>query len=333
MSDKKHLPHVAILGGGSFGTALAIHLDQNIHVKVWEFLAGQVKAMNETRRCPLLPKVAIPDDVVISNDMKDVVPKARFVLLVTPSHTVVKTLENALPLIEKDAIVVLCSKGLDKDTDSFLSDEIQKRWNGPFAVLCGPTHAEEVSQGKMTIAVVASKDENARAAVADVFRAPKFHIEGSDDVIGVQLCSSLKNCYAIWMGILDGLEEGDNTKALLSTLALREMRRVATALGARADTVNGPAGVGDFIVTCLSQHSRNRHFGEQLGKGISPKDALSRMKMVVEGVLADEILLKILKSKDIRAPFIEGLAEIIEGKARPKDVFDKAVKSYLECEN
>ena len=169
-----------------------------------------------------------------------------------------------------------------------------------------------------------------RAKVADLFKTPHFHIEESDDVIGVQLCSSLKNCYAIWMGILDGLDQGDNTKAMLSTFALREMKRVATALGASADTVDGPAGVGDFIVTCLSQHSRNRFLGEQLGKGKSLKDALAEMKMIAEGVTADEILTKILKKKNIKAPFIESLDLILEGKKKPKDAFDDAVKCYLD---
>lgn len=332
MDLKNHQVHAAILGGGSFGTALAIHLDENVQVKVWEFLADQVKVMQETRFCPLLPNAKIPHKIIISNDMKDVVPGAKFVILVTPSHTVVKTFENALPSIGKDSIVILCSKGLDKATDGFLSEEIQKRWTGGFAVVCGPTHAEEVSEAKQTIAVVASKGKAVRKEVAYLFASPHFHIEESDDVIGVQLCSSLKNCYAIWMGILDGLNQGDNTKAMLSTFALREMKRVATALGARAETVDGPAGVGDFIVTCLSQHSRNRFLGEQLGKGKSLKDALAEMKMVAEGVTADEILTKILKKKNINAPFIEGLDLILEGKKKPKDAFDEAVESYLERE-
>lgn len=321
--------HCAILGGGSFGTALAIHLEPKIPVKVWEFVPEQVRVMQETRYCPLLPKAKIPHSIHISNDIKDVVTGARFVLLVVPSHVVMPTLRSATPFLDAAAILVLCSKGLDKETGSFLSEEIRKVWKGGFAILCGPTHAEEVSVQKQTIAVVASTDARVRQEVADLFSSPHFHIEESDDVIGVQLCSSMKNCYAIWMGILDGMRQGDNTKAMLATLALREMRSAATALGAKAETIDGPAGVGDFIVTCLSQHSRNRYLGEQLGKDIPLKEALAGMKMVAEGVTANEILLKILSKKNHQAPFLEGLGKILNNNEAPAKAFDKAITESL----
>lgn len=319
----------AILGGGSFGTALAIHLAEQVGVKVWEFLPEQVKIMQESRYCPLLPRAKIPHEVVISNSMKDVLPGAGFVVLVVPSHVVAVTLKNALPLIEKDAVVILCSKGLDKDSGRFLSDVIQDQWKGAFAVVSGPTHAEEVSEAKQTIAVVASKDAKVRHAVAGIIRSPHFHIEESDDTIGLQLCSSLKNCYAIWMGILDGLKEGDNTRAMIATFALREMKHIATALGARPETIDGPAGVGDFIVTCFSQHSRNRSLGEKLGSGKSLKDALAEMKMIAEGVVATEAFVKVLSSKKISAPLIEGLALILQKGDKPRVVLDAAVSKAL----
>lgn len=329
MQPKNPLPHAAILGGGSFGTALAIHLEPRIPVKVWEFMPEQVRVMKETRFCPLLPKARIPHSIHISNDLGDVLPKARFILIAVPSHVVVKTIEKAIPLIEKDAIVVLCSKGMDKETRSFLSEEIQQRWKGQFAVLCGPTHAEEVSEQKQTIAVVASKDPKVRSAVSKIFSSPHFHLEESDDVIGVQLCSSLKNIYAIWMGVLDGMNSGDNTKAMLSTFALREMKSIALSLGARPETIDGPAGVGDFIVTCLSRHSRNRFLGEQLGKGINLKDALAGMRMIAEGVTSHEIMSELLGEKHIRAPFIEGLSAILKGEGKAHAVFDGCVKASI----
>lgn len=322
-------PHVAILGGGSFGTALAIHIQERFEVKIWEFMLEQVKIMQETRFCPLLPKAKIPQSIHISNDIAHTVQGAGFIILVVPSHTVIPTLEKALPAIDKSATIILCSKGMDQKTNAFLSDEIQARWTGRFAVVSGPTHAEEVSEGKQTIAVIASKDPEVRKSVRKVFQSPHFHIEESTDIIGLQLCSSWKNCYAIWMGILDGMGQGDNTKAMVSTLALREMKRVAKALGAKEETVDGPAGVGDFIVTCFSQHSRNRSLGEQLGKGRKTKEILAEMKMVAEGVVADEIFVKILKNKAIQAPFIDSLANILQKDSPAKKELDDAIAKSL----
>ncbi len=318
-------PKVAILGGGSFGTALAIHLAQRAEVNVWEFVKEQADVMQKTRVCPLLPDAKIPEGVKISNDLAGTVKDAAFIFLVVPSQTVATTMKNALPSMKQDAIVVLCSKGLDKNSESLISEVIHQHWKGAFAVVCGPTHAEEVCHHIKTIAVVASKDEKVRKSIRAVWETPEFMLEESDDVTGVQLCSSLKNCYAIWMGIIDGLKQGDNTKALVTVFALREMKHIATALGARAETIDGPAGIGDFFVTCFSQHSRNRHLGEQLGKGVTLQDAIASMKMIAEGVPANEVLLKKTKSK---APFLEELGAILQqNKNRSQALADAIARS------
>lgn len=320
---------VAILGGGSFGTALAIHLAPRVNVNVWEFVKEQAEAMEKTRVCPLLPDAKIPEGVKISNDLATTVKDAEFIFLVVPSQTVATTMKNAAPHLKKDAIITLCSKGLDKNSESLISEVIAKEWKGHFAVICGPTHAEEVCHHIKTIAVVASKDENVRKSIRQVWETPEFLLEESDDVVGVQLCSSLKNCYAIWMGVIDGLKQGDNTRALVTVFALREMKHIAKSLGARAETIDGPAGIGDFFVTCFSQHSRNRYLGEQLGKGVTLKDAIASMKMIAEGVPANEVLLKKINNKS-KAPFLEELGAILQhNKDRKQALADAIEKSIL----
>jgi glycerol-3-phosphate dehydrogenase (NAD(P)+) len=282
--------NIGVLGAGSWGTTLAALLHHNHHhVTIWSYSSDDADVMRRTRKNPAyLSELVIPDAIEITDDIGHAAAGRDLLLLATPSQYMRSVLARLPGSRIGEPILVNVSKGIENGTLLRMSELVAEMlpWidGGRYAVLSGPSHAEEVSIGKATSVVVASTDQRTSQAVQSVFITRYFRVYSSADVIGVELGGSVKNVIAIGAGICDGAGFGDNTKAALITRGIAEMRRLGVAFGADQHTFAGLSGLGDLIVTTMSRHSRNRYVGEEIGKGRKLDDILAGMKMVAEGV-------------------------------------------------
>ena len=277
---------VFILGMGGFGTALAVMLDRAGHrVSIW----GRDTQKNNTIRLQrenksLLPGVIIPSTVSIVDDLSGI-GACETVILAVPSAGVRQTAQRLQGLLRPDCIVACVAKGFEQSTLKTMLQVIAEELPHHTGVMIsGPSHAEEVARGIPTALVAASCDLEAARKVQDMTEGTHVRMYTSDDVQGVQLGGALKNVIAFAMGIVEGLGLGDNTKAALMTRGLTEITRLSTAMGARPETLAGLAGVGDLVVTCFSEHSRNRRCGILVGKGTPVKQAVEQVGMTVEEI-------------------------------------------------
>lgn len=282
-----HSP-IAVIGAGAWGTSLAMILTyRGFPVKLWEYFPDYARLLDETRENPkFLPGVRLPESIRITSDLAEAASGCREIVLVTPSQ---RTRGVARKLAEagcRPEIVVSASKGIEQTSLARMSEVLAAEFNSVPAIcaLSGPSHAEEVSRRLPCSIVAASPDREAAHRVQDLFMTDWLRVYTSPDLIGTELGGSLKNVIAIAVGAVDGLKLGDNAKAALITRGLAEMQRLGVALGARPETFAGLSGMGDLIVTCMSQHSRNRRVGEELGRGRTLNDILQNMEMVAEGV-------------------------------------------------
>lgn len=300
--------NIAILGGGSWGTALAVHLAKKGHsIKIWEFLKEQAQKMQQEKLCPLLPEVKLSSKIFVSAEMREVLTNPDFILVVVPSDKVEKTIDNASKFLGSQPIII-CSKGFTDD-GCLLSEMVQKKVTGSVYGLYGPTHAEEVCQGLFSGIVLAGPvgKENLKQEL----ESDALKVDLSDDLVGVQVCAALKNILAVFVGILDGRNLGDNAKAYVMTKGLAEIKQIGLCWGAQEKTFDGLAGIGDVIVTCMSKHSRNRHIGQEVGKGRKLDDVIAEMKMVAEGITAVKNAYLLEKKFGLQLPLITGIYQIL----------------------
>ncbi|MDA3846759.1 MAG: NAD(P)-dependent glycerol-3-phosphate dehydrogenase, partial [Vallitaleaceae bacterium] len=298
---------ISILGAGSWGTALSILLHSNGHeVTIWSLIQEEVDMLNDKREhIDKLPGIIIPDDITITSDLEEAIKERHILVFAVPSKFIRMTAEGCKPYITDNQIIVNVAKGLEDGTLFTLQEVINDVLpNNEVVILSGPSHAEEVSRKVPTSVVVASHNESTVKEVQDVFMNDVFRVYGSQDVIGVEMGGSLKNVIALAAGISDGLGFGDNTKAALMTRGMTEIARLGLAMGATADSFNGLSGIGDLIVTCTSMHSRNRRAGILIGEGMSLDEALSTVKMVVEGVYSAKAALALSIKYDVEMPII-----------------------------
>ncbi len=280
---------IGVLGAGSWGTTLSVVLHENGHrVTLWSFSQEDADSLRTARTNPrYLPGIAIPEGIAITTDIETAVRDMDIIVIATPTQFVRSVLGQVAPL-KPGCYIVNVAKGIE-NTSLFRISELVHALMPDFsmdryAVLSGPSHAEEVIRRKATTVVVASDGNETSTLVRDTFSTKYFRIYSSNDVTGVELGGSLKNVIAIGAGICDGGDYGDNTKAALITRGIAEMRRLGTALNADPHTFAGLSGLGDLIVTTMSRHSRNRYVGEQIGKGRKLPEILSEMSMIAEGV-------------------------------------------------
>lgn len=300
--------NIAILGGGSWGTALAVHLAKKEHkIKIWEFFEEQATKMQQERLCPLLPEAKLSENIYVSSKMEEVLSASEVVLLVVPSDKVEVTIEKAAPLLANQSIII-CSKGFAKNLQ-LLSDVVKEKVSGEVYCLYGPTHAEEVCKGKFSGIVLAGGQ--GKEKLKEMLESSELKVDLSDDLIGVQICSALKNIAAVFVGVLDGMDLGDNAKAHVMTRSLAEIKEVGLVWGAQEETFYGLAGLGDVIVTCTSKHSRNRYVGEQIGKGKKLNDVITEMKMIAEGVTTIKGAIKLKEKFNLELPLITGMYQIL----------------------
>ncbi len=310
--------NIAVLGAGSWGTTLAILLNENgHHVTLWEFyeeLAAALRRDRENTR--FLPGVSIPDSIKIETDMSAALTAADLIVFVVPSHVTRGVARQAAKSgrITGKTMIVNAAKGLEEKTlkrmSEVLADELPVHARR-ICTLSGPSHAEEVSRRMPTSVVIAGSDPELTSAISEVFFRPYFRVYTNGDLVGVEIGVALKNIIAIAAGVCDGLGYGDNTKAALLTRGLVEITRLGCALGANRETFFGLAGVGDLIATALSRHSRNRHVGECIGKGEKLDQVLAHMVMVAEGVRTTRAAMDMGKKLGMDLPIIASVHAVL----------------------
>ncbi|MCK9484329.1 MAG: NAD(P)H-dependent glycerol-3-phosphate dehydrogenase [Candidatus Marinimicrobia bacterium] len=312
---------IAVLGAGSWGTTVAIHLYKKKYpVKLWEYFPENVAYMNKTRRNPLLEGIPIPREIPILNDLSETVRDAGIAILAVPSNSMRSVLENLHSQIQSNTIIVNLAKGIEQNTMKRMSELIAEVLNHSpqkIVTLHGPSHAEEVSREVPTAVVAASVSEQTARIVQELFRSSYFRVYTNTDIVGVEIGGAVKNIIAIAAGICDGMGLGDNSKAALMTRGLLEIVRLGLKLGAREETFAGLSGVGDLIVTCNSQHSRNRYVGEEIGKGRKLKDVLDGMSMVAEGVITCLTVHQLAKKYDVLMPISSEIYKVLFKNKNP----------------
>lgn len=318
---------VAVLGSGSWGTALAIHLARVGHdVRLWGRDAALVGDMNARRaNAVYLPDVLFPRHLETTNEVREAVHDAALVVSAVPSHGTRAVIRQAAALLAPDAIVVSATKGLEQDTLFRVSEIIGQELGGTrrIVVLSGPSFAAELARELPTAVSVASNHAEAVERVQADFRAPYFRLYGSDDVVGVEIGGALKNVIAIAAGVVEGLGLGHNALAGLITRGLAEITRLACAVGSRRETLAGLTGLGDLVLTCTGSLSRNRHVGAELARGRSLDDILAGMKMVAEGVRTTQAALALGARHGVELPIAAQVAELLAGRKDPRAaVFD-----------
>jgi glycerol-3-phosphate dehydrogenase (NAD(P)+) len=312
---------IAVLGGGGWGTTLALILDSKDHeVRLWVYEPEEAERMAQTREnTTFLPGVPIPARVAITNSRAEAVRNAELIVLATPSRAlreVAQALvsEAGTDLARAQAIVI-GSKGLEPVSllrmSEVLAEVLPESAHSKIVVLTGPSHAEEVSRRVPTAVVAASSRLASAGLVQETFSTEWFRVYTNDDVVGVEIAAALKNVVAIAAGICDGLGFGDSTKGALLTRGLVEIARLGEALGARAATFSGLAGMGDLIATAMSRHSRNRRLGEAIGKGMKLEQALAASKMVVEGVGTAHAAVDLARRHQVELPIAEQVRLIL----------------------
>ncbi|KGG79760.1 glycerol-3-phosphate dehydrogenase [Caloranaerobacter azorensis H53214] len=317
---------IGILGGGSWGTALALLLaNKGYQVDLWVRDVSQCNYMKETRENKkYLPNIKLPDNINVTNDMEEAIYRKNIILLAVPSHAVRETIRKFKMKLRQQPILVNVAKGIETDTLLRISEIVKQELPDiEYTVISGPSHAEEVSKSIPTAVVAASVNRKTAEYIQEVFMTPRFRVYTNPDVIGVELGGALKNVIALGAGISDGLGYGDNTKAALMNRGIIEISRLGEKMGANKNTFAGLSGIGDLIVTCTSLHSRNRRAGIKIGQGASLEEAIKSVGMVVEGVRTTKAAYKLAKKYDVKMPITEEIYGVLyEGKDVRYSVFN-----------
>jgi glycerol-3-phosphate dehydrogenase (NAD(P)+) len=326
------MDNVAVLGAGSWGTALAIVLADNGHnVHLWGRREEQVIEINEEHRNEkYLPGVSLPKRIEASVELKECVEGTDVIVLVTPTKAMRDVLGQLKGFLTSPVTIVHASKGIEPGTYKRISEIIEEEIPSEFleavVVLSGPSHAEEVSLRQPTTVTVSSEKIEAAEKVQDLFINQNFRVYTNPDVIGVELGGALKNIIALGAGLSDGLGYGDNAKAALITRGLAEIARLGTHMGANPLTFSGLTGIGDLIVTCTSVHSRNWRAGNMLGKGMALDDVLENMGMVVEGVRTTQAAYELSKREQVEMPITQVLYDVLFNNKGAKQAVDELMQ-------
>lgn len=329
---------VVVIGAGSWGTALALVLASKdcFDVVMWEYkkdLAEKMEKDRENKR--FLEGVKFPDNLHITNEDKDLLKDAKAVIFSIPSQALRSVVQRFSNQITSDMVIINTGKGIEIKTGLRLSevikDEILGKYHNNIVVLSGPTHAEEVCKKIPTTIVAAGPLEKAKK-VQEIFNTDEFRVYVNEDIIGVEIGAAVKNCLALGAGISDGMNLGDNTKAALITRGVAEMKRFGKAYGANPETFNGLSGIGDLIVTCASKHSRNRHVGEELGRGRTLEEILNDMTMVAEGVPTVKAVYTKAKELNINMPIVEAIYKVLYENEKATVMLKKLMSRDLKEE-
>lgn len=317
---------IAVLGAGSWGTALSVHLARaGQSARLWARDESLVADMRRDRvNARYLPDIALPDLLTPTSSLDEALDGATFVIVAVPSHGFRAVVRAAAPRLGRGTIVVSATKGLEGDSLDRMSQVIAEETSGrvPVVVLSGPSFAVEVARELPTAVLAASSDAEAASRVQEHFRGRGLRLYVSDDVAGVEIGGALKNVIAIAAGVVEGLGLGHNAMAALITRGLTEISRVASAEGGRRETLAGLSGLGDLVLTCTGDLSRNRRVGIELGRGRSLDDILRGMRMVAEGVRTTGAALALGARHKIELPIAAQMAAVLDGRCSPEEAVE-----------
>ena len=310
---------ICIIGSGSWGCALAIHLGNLGHeVRIWSFSEEEKNEINNEKTCRFLKGSVIPESVTCTNDFKEAIDGSDMILHITPSKFTRDTVKKYKEYVTNQPIII-CSKGFESDSLMTLDDVVQEELpNAIVGVLSGPSHAEEVSVAIPTALVAACHDDKVCKMLQDEFMNEKLRIYTCNDVKGVELGGALKNIIAFCAGVAAGLGLGDNSFAALITRGLKEISELGVALGGNKETFYGLTGLGDLIVTCLSEHSRNRRAGKMIGEGRTLEEARQEIGMVIESVDNIEVAYQLGKKHNIDMPILNTVYAVLFEGLKPE---------------
>jgi len=316
---------IAVLGAGSWGTALAIHAARAGHdVALWGRDAGFMEQVVQTREnARYLAGISLGERILPTAALDEALADAHLVIAAVPSHGMRHVLRDAALFAPRNAIVVSATKGLETDSLDRMSQVIGEEMAGrPVTVLSGPSFALEVARGMPTAVVVASSDADAVSRVQDLLKGPTLRLYASDDVAGVEFGGALKNVIAIAAGVVEGLGIGHNAMAALITRGLVEMSRLACAEGSRRETLAGLSGLGDLVLTCTGSLSRNRRVGVELGRGRPLGDILAETRMVAEGVRTTSAALALGERHGVELPLAAQMAAVLDGRTSARSAVE-----------
>lgn len=329
---------IAIIGAGGWGTALAITMARHgKDVRLWAYEPYVVETMVAARENPLyLPSVRLPESILISNSMPDVLAHAGIVILALPSHVYRDVFSRMLPSVNPNMLFVSATKGIENDTlmrmSEVLVDVARPRFEPKVAAISGPTFAAEVARDEPTALVVASGDKALRLLLQKELSGPRFRLYTNADLIGVEIAGAVKNIIAIAAGAVDGLGLGSNATAALVTRGLAELTRLVVACGGKRETVSGLAGLGDLVLTSYGNLSRNRRVGIALGQGKSIGEVLGNMRMVAEGVKTTKATVALARKLNIEMPIAEKMYSVLYEGQKPQEAIRELMERKLKEE-
>lgn len=309
--------NLTFIGSGSFGTALAvIFAEYKFNVKMFDRNPDVVDGINNNRKnIKYLKNIVIPDGVYATNDLYEAIDDSNVIFFSVSSQAIREIATKIKDSVNKKSIIVCMAKGIERGTQKRLSEVLEEVLPfNPVVVLSGPSHAEEIAAKKPTAIVSTSKNMEYAKLIRDKLSNDVLRIYTNPDIVGVEIGGAIKNIIALAVGIISGMGYGDNSSAAIITRSLHDMIKMGVALGGKIETFFGLTGIGDLIVTCLSDHSRNRQCGLLIGQGKNLDEAIKEIGMVVEGVNACRIFYEISKEKNIEVPIIESLYEVLFNK-------------------
>lgn len=331
------MKRLAVIGGGAWGTALAIALAPRFErVRLWVYetdVAGRLQA--ERQNDTYLPGFQIPENVSVTSDLGIAAEDAEVLLSVMPSHHVRRVYERMLPHLAESMIFVSATKGLEIGSMLRMSEIIQAsvtEFSPQVAALSGPTFAKEVARGEPTALVVASPDADLNRRIQAAFSGPTFRVYTSPDTIGVEIGGSIKNVIAIGAGVIHGIGFGHNVTAALITRGLAEITRLAVAMGGRAQTLAGLAGLGDLVLTCTGELSRNRMVGIELAHGRKLDEIVGSMKMVAEGIKTTDAAVELARRFGVEMPITEQMYQMLYHRVSPREAVRRLMERSLKGE-
>ena len=324
---------ICIIGSGSWGVALAIHATKMGHdVNLWSYSQEEADMINNEHKCKFLPMATIPEGVKCTTNIEKAVENSDMILHVTPSKFTRETVKK-YKMYVKDQPIILCSKGFEASTLYTLEDVVKEEIpTAKIGVFTGPSHAEEVSLGIPTAIVIASQSLDVQYLVQDTFMNENMRIYTSSDTKGAELGGALKNIIAFCAGIIAELNMGDNTFAALITRGLTEISRLGVALGGNHNTFYGLSGLGDLIVTCLSEHSRNRRAGRCIGRGLTIEETKKEVGMTIESIDNIEVAYKLAQKYNIEMPIVNTVYDVLYNGLKPKEAVVKLMTRDKKCE-
>ena len=325
---------ISIIGAGSWGTALAIHLANNFRqISLWVYEKELCASMTRTREnACFLPGHPLPVNIHPTSSLQYAVKEQSLILLVVPTHVLRQTLVQIKPYISKDCLIISASKGIENETLLTGHQIIKDILDISSATISGPTFAKEVAKGVPSALLASAENLETAKQVQELFTTEKMKVFANNDLIGVEIGGALKNVIAIATGISDGLGLGFNTRAALITRGLVEISRIGTKLGAKPETFYGLTGLGDLVLTCTGDLSRNRQLGIQLGKGKTLKRITENMKMVAEGILTVKSAYSMIKKFNVQAAIMEETYRVLHENKPPSQALKDLMKVEISTE-